>query len=257
MNFLEFKNKVHGPKKEKMSGDRLYCLERNISVRISWFIYKFLPFVRPNHVTGLSFFILFLVFSANFLPAEKGSAYLTIIQLILLYFITITDKIDGELSRAKNHITQSGMYYDYTVHLLYPFIFYFTIGHYFYILSNDYKIFYLTLLLGTITIILISLRTTKFFIYQEIRDKKIEIKDLIAKKTGKKISWPFPIRFLYHLTFLIYAWTLFFYIGAVYLSIYDFSLSFIFYKVHIFYTLLFLLYNILWHQPRKKMLKKI
>jgi hypothetical protein len=257
MNFLEFKDKVHGPKKDKMSGDRLYRLERNISLRITWFLYKFFPFIKPNHVTGLSFLILFLVFSLNFLVVQNFSVLISISQLILLYFITITDKIDGELSRAQDYVTQSGMYYDYTVHLFYPFIFYFSIGHYFYFLTGDQEWFFITLLLGVLSVILVSLRYTTLFIFSEIKKKNIVVKDLITKKGKQKKLWPLPIRFLYYLTFMFYAWTLFFYVVIIFISNYNFELALILYKIHIFYTILVLAYTILWHHPKKKLLQKV
>lgn len=257
MDFLEFQDKVHGPKKEKMSGDRLYRLERNISLRITWVLYKFFPFIKPNNITALSFFILFFVFFLNFISITNWSAVLAIVQLVLLYLITIIDKIDGELSRAHNYVTQSGMYYDYTVHLFYPFIFYFSIGHYFYMFLNDQILFYTTLLLGAMSIILVSLRATTLFICGEIEKKSIEIKDLISQRLKIKKIWPLPIRFLYYLTFMLYAWTLFFYVGVIFLSIYNFSLAVILYKIHIIYTILVIIYTILWHHPKKKLLQKI
>lgn len=256
-NFSEYKNLVHGPKAAKMSGDKLYWLERNISVRLSWVIYKLFPKIRPNHITGLSFLILFVVFFTTFVPAGQWSAHYTIIQLIALYIISILDKIDGELARAKDHTTQSGMYYDYTVHLLYPFVFFFIIGHYFYINVYDYKMFYTTISLGVVSIILISLRATKTLLYQEIKEKNIIIKDLIIKKNKKKGRWPFPVRILYYLTFMLYAWTLFFYILVVFISMYNLDWAFYLYRLHVIYTIIVIIYTILWHHPRKKMMQKI
>lgn len=257
MDFLEFQDKVHGPKKEKMSGDRLYRIERNISLRITWLLYKFFPFVKPNHVTAFSFFILFLVFSLNFVAEKNFYLILATTQLLLLYFITITDKIDGELSRAKNYVTQSGMYYDYTVHLLYPFIFYFSIGHYFYFFTGGTELFFITILLGVLSVILISLRSTTLFVLDEIRRKNIIVIDLIEKRLKQKKIWPLPIRFLYYLTFMFYAWTLFFYLIVIFISHYNFYLAFTLYKVHIFYTLLVVIYTVFWHHPKKKLLQKI
>lgn len=257
MNFLEFQDKVHGPKKDKMSGDRLYKLERNISLRITWLLYKFFPFIKPNHVTAFSFIILFFVFFLNFISFKNWSASLTIFQLILLYLITITDKIDGELSRAHDHVTQSGMYYDYTVHIFYPFVFYFIIGYYFYFFTNDIRWFFITLLLGVLSIILVSLRVTTLFIYDQVIKKNLVIKDLIARRVKQKKIWPFPVRFLYYLTFMLYAWTLFFYVLVILMSLYDFPLALIFYKIHVVYTILVIMYIIFWHHPKKKMLQKI
>ena len=256
MNFKEFKNLVHKPKKEKMSGDKLYCFERNISVRLGWFIYKLFPFIKGNHVTFFSFLILLFVFLICFIKEFRDFTNITLIQLFLLYFISIIDKIDGEISRAKNYCTQKGIYYDYTVHFFYPFVFYFVIGNYFYRISGNEILFYLTILLSIFTICLISLRSTRLIIRDTIDKKNVDIKDFITRIKKKKKPLFFPLRLLFYLSFMIYAWTLFYYVIVIYISSFNFELSYLLYSFHIIYCLLLIGYNIFWKYPRKNLFKK-
>lgn len=256
MNFREYKQLVHQPKLTKMKGDIWYRWERNISVVFSWLIYKYLPFIKPNFITFISFIVLFIVAFLSLIKSNNSSS-VAIIQLILLYCITFLDKIDGELARAKNYITQKGIYYDWTVHLFYPFIFYLTVGSYFYKVMDNNFIFLLTLILGLFTIGLISFRTSALLVKEEVNIKQLNIHDYILNVNKKKKIWPFFIRVLDYLTFMIYAWTLFFYLLVVILSIYNIELSYILYLFHLVLSLLVVGIRIFWFYPRKKLLKKV
>ncbi|MBT4349484.1 hypothetical protein HOD19_01740 [bacterium] len=257
MNFREYKELVHAPKKDHMAGDRLYRLERNISVRISWSLYKFLPFIQANHVTGLSFLILLVVFFSNFVRSVDWPGYFTIIQILALYLVVLTDKIDGELARAKELVTQKGVYYDYTVHLFYPFIFYFTIGHYFFSVSGQFLLFYLTILLSIITIALVEFRAIRILIGEIIQKNNLNIKDLVPRTNKKKTNWPLPIRLLNYLTFMLYAWILFYYLVVVFISVNNFELAYKLYAIHIIYCLVILAYRVFWQYPHQKLFKEL
>lgn len=255
MNFKEFKEKAHAPKVSKMSGDKFYSLERNISLRISWTLLKLFPGIKPNFITFISFVLLLVVTVITFIPKFQGMAYIAILQLLLLYCITMTDKIDGEIARAKDYITQKGIYYDYTVHFFYPFVFYFVIANYFYKISDNQVLFFLTIILSIFTTALISLRAARIVVFQIIERADLVIKDRILRRDKKK-RLILPLRVLDYLTFMIYAWTLLYYIIVVLIGLKNQNLAYILYSIHVIYSLIVISYKVLWYYPRKKLLKK-
>jgi phosphatidylglycerophosphate synthase len=255
MIFKEFKEKAHAPKKSKILGDRFYRLERNISVRISWILLKIFPEIKPNFITFISFLLLLIVLIITFIPRFQGIIYITIIQLILLYCITITDKIDGEIARAKDYFTQKGIYYDYTVHFFYPFVFYFVIANYFYKISNNQILFFLIIILSIFTMALILLRSTKAVVCQILKSNNSNIRDLILESDKKKKRLVLPLRILNYLTFMIYSWTLFYYIVLIIISLYNWNLAYILCYIHVIYSLLVISYKVLWSYPRNKLFK--
>jgi phosphatidylglycerophosphate synthase len=256
MNFREYKELVHAPKKAQMAGDMLYRLERNISVRISWILFRHFSFITPNHVTMMSFASLFIIFGLNFIDFKQYFVEVILIQLVLLYFITILDKIDGELARSKSLVTQKGLYYDYTVHFFYPFIVYFTIGHYFFSLSGGFILFYLTMLLSVITMALIEFKATRNLIGEIITTQNLQLKDWLVKKNKRKANWPFPVRLLHYLTFMLYSWILFYYFIVILIGVYDFKLAYTLYAVHIVYCLIIVGYKVFWQNPHKRLFRK-
>ena len=83
MNFSDFKKIALVSKEGKMSGDIIYRLERSVSVRCSWFLYKFFPSIKPNHVTGLSFLLLCVVLFLT-IYIRSSSLHPTILFLLSL-----------------------------------------------------------------------------------------------------------------------------------------------------------------------------
>ena len=257
MNFSSYKLLVHGPKVEKMSGDRFYRLERNISVRLSYVVYRFFSFIRPTDVTFFSYFLLALVFFSSFFGwAREWVVLFGVIQLGLLYTVTMTDKVDGELSRAKDFQTQAGIYHDRGVHFLYPFVFYFTIGHFFYVQGVHVNIIFLTLLLGLLTQKFVFLREAKLLVKDTIQKHKLDVKDWILVKKKSRHPLPFVFRVIDYLTFMIYAWTLFYYVLTFIVFLWSPTLSAILFLGHMAITFCILLYRLYWWYPKKKLFKK-
>jgi phosphatidylglycerophosphate synthase len=254
MNFREFKQKCHESKLKKMSGDRLYYAERNFSAVISWFLYKNFKFIRPNHVTVFSFFILAFTFFMPFFCDYSGNYFIFPTQLLLLYFTNILDKVDGELARAKDTHTQRGIYYDRNFHFFYPFVFYFLIGYYFYATGGNFLFFVLTILLSVVSINIIFAEESVSFIKNKIAKEKTAISDLSLMENKKHVNIFF--RFFHYLTFMIYGWTLFFYFVLSLVSIYNFDLAYFLYQIHICVTLFYFLWQTFIYIPKYKMIRE-
>jgi len=259
MIYPEFREKALGIKKEKMSGDFIYRQERNFATRIAWFTHKFLPFLKANHVSAISVAILLAVFGLSLLH-ESGVlnqfnlTYLFLIQLCLLYSITITDKIDGSLARVKEEVTQRGLYFDRAVHFLYPFIFYFAVGYFFFVLSGELMIFMLTLFLGLLTQKQIFFGEARLMIKEKIVNRTlipIDLRDSNVPKNNKRL--PFFLRLIDYTTFMLYAWTLFLYIGLASLSIYHYEAAYKLYLMHITLSLAVVSYRVFYSYPKNKL----
>lgn len=257
MNFKEYKIIVHAPKKEKMRGDRIYNLERNISSRISWVLYRHAKWVKPNYISFISIAILVLAFYFNFIKNISNAVVLTLAQLIILYLITITDRVDGELARAKDMRTQKGMYLDRTVHFFYPFIFYFSIANFFLVKTGNMNMFHMTLLLGVLTINLVMFGEAKTFILEKLKLDNFSIKDFIPKDKDTKYKRRNIIfRGLDYLTFMIYAWILFYYILVIFISNYNFQLAWNLYLFQVILAMVVVLYRIFYSLPDNKLFKE-
>lgn len=253
MNFKEFKTKCHESKLEKMSGDRFYKIERNISIRITWLLVKLFPRIKPNYVTCFSLLLLFIIFFSNFFKLNKELDFLiTIFQLLFLYFIGILDKIDGEVARFKDYCTQKGIYYDHTVHFFYPFVFYFSISYFFYFINNSEFIFFVAILLGLLTTNLLFFNEAISFIGNKIKDNKIKINDVIHGE--RKKTRPARIfRIIDYMTFMIYTYVLFYYFLLIFISLYNFQLAYTLFNLQIFISLFVISYKIFYFYPHKRM----
>ena len=255
MSFLEFKEKCLRPKLNKMSGDRFYRLERNFSVRLSWLLVKIFPKLKANQVTVISLFLLLIIFLANlFKTNAMENFYIALVQLLILYFIGILDKIDGEIARYKDQYSQRGVYYDRTVHFFYPLAFYFSVGHFYYFISGGALLFFLTILLAVFSINYIFFIEAIFYIGYRIKQANYVFYDIIPEGTKKK-SEPLPVflRLFDYLTYMIYAWTLFYYIAVILVSLENFTLSYYFYIFQIVLSLSVIGYKIFYLFPMKKM----
>ena len=200
--FSEFKHEAHQGKTEKMQGDRLYCLERNFSVRISYILVRLFPRIHPNSVSIFSLLVLVAVFWLSFFAWSSVSILVSVgvVQLLLLYCLTITDKVDGEIARVAHKESQRGLYYDRAVHFLFPLVFYFTIGHFFLMLGGSLFVFYLTLALGALTQKQIFFREARLLVKDKLQ-KGATFTDTNNQKTkGKRLL--LPLRVLDYLTFM-------------------------------------------------------
>lgn len=80
-------------------------INRPISTRISLLIYRRLPWLKPNHVTVLSFLLSIV---AAFLIAWN----LIFIGGLITQLSSIIDGIDGELARLREEVTKFGGFFD-------------------------------------------------------------------------------------------------------------------------------------------------
>jgi len=255
MKFNEFKTIAHQGKTHKMQSDRIYNIERNLSVRISYFLWKIFPKIHPNSVSLFSLLVLAVVFGLSFIYWSGAVfVYVGILKLLLLYMITMTDKIDGELARTTGKTTQLGLYYDRAVHFMYPFVFYFTVGHFFLIISGNVIVFYLTLLLGLLTQKQIFFTEAQTMIRDKIISgslKPVDLRNISIKKSQKRM--PVVLRLIDYTTFMLYAWTLFYYLALSVLSLYNFSISYKLYLLHLVISLLVVSYKIFYSYPKYKL----
>lgn len=255
-DFKAFKEKVHAPKQSKMAGDWTYRIERNISARISYFLLSWFPKLSANIVSGLSLFIVCLVTGGLFVRwSIEIVPYVAIIGLFLLYLIVYTDKIDGEIARATNRLSQHGVYLDRFVHALYPFVFYGVVGLAFYSMKGDVRV-----LLGTF---LVAVLTHQYLFFADtIQAIKVKV-DNGMKFFDPVIDRKKPLQggkirnFLEYLTFMIYLWTLFFYVGVFVVALFDLTLAWYLYLGHITWTTVRLIYYLFYRNPRYGLLKDV
>ncbi len=80
-------------------------INRPISTRISLLLYRHLPWLKPNHVTILSFL---LSIAAAFLIAWN----LILVGGIVAQLSSIIDGVDGELARLREEVTRFGGFFD-------------------------------------------------------------------------------------------------------------------------------------------------
>lgn len=255
MNFSDFKKIALVSKEGKIAGDIIYRLERSVSVRCSWFLYKFFPSIKPNHITGLSFLLLLLVLFLTVyiwaLPLHP--TILFIIGLGLLYIISILDKIDGELARVKDYATQKGLYYDRSVHFVFPLILYLLIATHFMVFLNSGLAFYMTIILGLMTQQFIFFREARLLIGEKIKVDRIVFRDLVNEITPKKPRPMLVVRLLDYTTFMIYSFTLFYYIGISLVGFFYMEFAIIMYIIHLVISLIVNIYKVYISYPKRKL----
>jgi phosphatidylglycerophosphate synthase len=123
MRFAEYKQLTQGQKRDKNKRVGLqgigYLLHRNISIFVSYFIVRFLPFVTPNM---LSVAMLAVALYGSWL-IFVGDITTRIIGVLVVYLSFLLDKVDGEVARYKKMESLRGVYLDEWYHALAPFTF--------------------------------------------------------------------------------------------------------------------------------------
>lgn len=252
--FQEFRDVAHGTKHNKIASDRFYAIERVISVRLSWWLYRLFPNIYPTSITVVSLAILAVVFTlTTVLWYVPQAVWLyTLGSLALLYVISFTDKVDGELARVRDYRTQKGLFLDRTVHFIYPFVFYFLIGTFFVVGGGEVVLFALTLLLGVLTQQFLFLTEAKLLVAEKIKKDGVLFKDLLTARLPKHRPL-LPLRLLDYLTFMIYAWTLFFYVGIILLALWYPAISYLLYVSHVLLALSVNGYKVFISYPRDRL----
>ena len=251
MTFDEYKKIVDAPKVKKMGKDKIYHVERLISARISYFITSNLKWIKPNQLTLLSFAILLGVFIISLFKIGIEYFWTPILQLFALYLITIIDKVDGEVARVLNHHTQKGMYHDRMVHFLYPLVLYFVIAWYFFNYNDNLLAFGGTLILAVLTSRLETFSETKELIRKKIKEERPILKDLIIRSKSQ-YNLILPIRLFYYATFMVYAWTLLYYLIIFIVGFYSSDTATLLYYLHLIISLIVIGYRVLYYYPNKK-----
>ena len=196
------------------------------------------------------------MFSISLFEIGINYFWTPILQLGALYLITIIDKVDGEVARISNYHSQKGMYYDRFIHSVYPIVLYFVIAWYFFIQTENVLVFGATLILAILTSRLESFPETKEFIKKKIKREEAEgitLQDYgVASDNSQKTNIFLPFRILYYTTFMVYAWTIFYYLVLLIVSNYSFEVSLYLYYLHLAASLLVVGYRVLYSFPRKK-----
>lgn len=258
MNFQEFKNKSQAGKEAKIaSGGLMYAWQRNLSVIISFLLIKLFPRISPNSVSISNILLLFIIFALSFWANNDNALLIVIIQLLLINFTSVMDKIDGEIARYKEYYTQQGVYYDLTYHFFYPFVFYFVLGYYFYVHTNNLIIVLLAMALAIIATnqrMLGKLRHhVKYKVVLEAHQNIIKDVNTAKKQHQKK---PLLWRIVYYSIFLLYDWVWSWYLLIAIISYFNFYLAMYIYFIHLALSLFLFLKQILIDFPRKRLFSK-
>lgn len=256
MTFTDFKNKVHAGKEEKIkSSSFIYRWQRSFSVFLSWLLIRIWPNILPNYISSFNVVLLWLIFWLSFIMSSKVVLAIVFVQLLLLGFTSVLDKMDGEIARYQNYFTQSGLYFDLIYHFSYAFIFYIVLGYYFFATSGILAILWLSIFAGLLSAIYHMLGKIRHHIKykialeqhgKDIRDKILENKNLTKFRI---------VRLLDYAVFLIYDWVWVFYIVCLVISIFNFNLGQTIFLLHLLFTILRLLWELLWLYPRYRLFK--
>lgn len=255
MNLQDYRIIALSGKEEKMKSDQIYVLERRLSSTLSYLLYKYLPFVKPNQVTlgSVSFLCISTVVSIsviyNFIYPPIG----LVVCLLILYSITILDKIDGELARVMGQQTQIGLYYDRAVHFLYPMIFYLAVGTYFLSIIPSPLVFFFTILVGLITQQFILFKEARLLIGDKIRTDKMVFTDHKDFVPPKKKRPNIFFRLIDYTTFMLYSFTIFFYFGLVLISLASPLLAYALYVCHLIISFSVNGYRVFISYPNRKL----
>jgi len=253
MNFKEFKNIAHAGKEGKIRGGGvIYRTQRKISIIISWILIKVFPRILPNHITIGNVIIVFFIFSLIFIENYNNLYYVVFLQLILLNFTSILDKVDGEIARFKKYYTQRGIYYDLLFHFIYPFSLHSSMGYFFYLLSGkNLFILLLGFLLGSLMIVEVAIRKSRHHIKYKIELEKSQ-KLICDLEIYNSVSSPssIPLRIVNYLVFFGYDWTWVFYLALIFLSFVFNELSINSFIIYMTISILFIFRKIMVTYPR-------
>lgn len=259
MDFKSFREKSQAGKESKISNAGLmYRWQRSISIRISWLLVKIFPGIKPNHVSVFNIILTLFVFLLSFWAWDFGPFYMVIIQLLLLNFTSVLDKIDGEIARYTEIFTQQGLYYDLIYHFFYPFVFYFVVAYFWFLSSLEIPVLLLGLFLAIIAVnnkMLGKLRhEIKYKILRSNQQNTIEGLIEITKKSKNKK--PIFLRLINYSVFLIYDWTWSIYFILIILSLFNFYIALLLYLAHVILSIFLMLKQILFDQAKNGLYSK-
>ncbi|PLX26226.1 hypothetical protein C0580_00330 [Candidatus Parcubacteria bacterium] len=258
MDFKSFREKSQAGKEAKISSSGfMYRWQRGLSIKISWLLIKIFPGIRANHVSVFNIILTLSIFLLSFWAWDFGPFYMVLIQLILLNFTSVLDKVDGEIARYKETFTQQGVYYDLTYHFFYPFVFYFVVGYFWFLETIE-----VPLLLAAIFVAILSVNSkmlgklrhhVKYKVNLESHGKIVQ--GLLAEKKSKKKK-PVLSRLINYSVFLIYDWTWFLYLILILMSLFNFYLALLIYILHLIVSMILILKQILIDHPDRGLYTK-
>ena len=76
-------------------------------------IQKIPPYITPNHISLFGF--LFVFITGLFIYLAKTNLYFWLWAAFFMFLYAIIDNLDGILARARNQVTKSGSFLDYTL----------------------------------------------------------------------------------------------------------------------------------------------
>lgn len=251
MNFVDFKEISQAGKEEKIKHSSfIYRQQRWLSVILSWLLIKINPKILPNHVSIFNVVVLWLVFMSVIFFSGQVLVWLVLVQLLLLAFSSILDKVDGEIARYRQYFTQTGLYFDLVYHFSYAFIFYVVLAYYFAYLANNLLILWLGILVGLWSAIYHMLGKIRHHIKYKVslEGHTAEIKDWLDLKAKKPRSKFFTLAD-YGLLF-IYDWVWLIYMLCWVLSILNWPLAASLFVIHLLLTAIRLVSEIVYLYPR-------
>lgn len=247
--FHEFKERVQGVKQDKIvHGSFINQFGRFLSVRISWMLIQWVPFVRPNAVSVTNIVLILLVLIGPFFVGALPPYVVVVVQVLLLFCSSVLDKVDGELARAQSYFTQRGIYYDLLYHFLYTFSCYAFLGFFFGSLLPGAYLWYV----AAITAFAVTVYKMFGKVRHHVRYK------VLLEGHGSVIQDPVPpssddrswFRFVEYFFYSPYEWTfLLFVLLVVLLPIIPVVVVWV-YLVFTFIVLLLTLYRLLVWYPR-------
>jgi hypothetical protein len=255
MNFNEFRTKSQAGKESKIkTSSIMYRWQRHLSVRISWLLIKRFPKIKANHVSLFNVLLLLAIFLFTFFALKIGIFWTIVIQMILLNFTSVLDKVDGEIARYQNYFTQRGVYYDLVYHFFYTFVFYFVVGFYFFLITTSIFILLPTLFLAIVATNHKMLGKLRHHVgYKVLLEKHSEvIRDFVLTRVKSKRKAR-PIRVLNYLIFMMYDWTWTFYFLLIILSNFYFSAAVFIFFIHVIASIIMFLYQTLFSFPKKSL----
>ncbi len=251
---ISIKEKAQGIKLQKIKTSSLiYRFQRMISLAISLVLVKFFPRISANQVSIAAIGLVLVSIFMGALIGRFDPTLVAIVQLFILFFSSVLDKVDGEMARLKEEFTQSGIYYDVLYHLCFPLAMYFVVGFYFYGLLSSPVVLFSTVILG----ILVTAYRLSGKLRHHVRFKIIlENHQSVIKDLGRLRFFRNQMilaRFLRYVVFMTYDWVWAWFVVLIAFSFYYPVGGSVAYFVYILVALVLLIVELLWRYPEESL----
>ena len=253
ISFQEFKQQSQAGKGDKIrSAGLVYRLQRRLSVRLSWLIAKWLPGFRPNQLSAMN--VVLVVLTVLLSLRQPVVASFAVGQLILLWFSSVLDKMDGELARFRHHFSQAGIYYDLLYHFLYPLAFYVIVGLYFSGLFGSPVLAILSFAVGMLASLYKMIGKLRHHIRFKIKLENHASAIADYRPINQNLpNLSFSQKVVEQTTLMIYGAVWVWYVALVIFSTIDALLAGTLFFLHLLVTFVVLLWRLLWTIPRYRL----